>query len=436
MSYTLEAKELFTQDKILEYLTEENPFVYDAVGQKYIYEAKEEYALGEFDTKISGKFDNKKYPVSEGDFLDVKAEKPLENGVELVAGYRQAEGVQEYNNIKTSPEGEFRVGVKMPIFELLQGMNLRKFNKQSASLNTIQFNAQSKDNLRILYFTILSLYNNFLYYKAILELEQQLYNKAKERKLFVEKKVKVGTLAKVALLEMEQQIINRQQRILLAENHYTKNLENFVQYLNVSKDDFLNKYTFMDILALEKRYIKLEQAIEIALANRSDLEVLSYEKKKLGLAQKQAKLLQYPKVDVGVYGVYDLKYNDGVKVMFDMQFPLEQRKYKGKYNEIQRSIDNIENKKAKKIISIKTKLTNIINSLNIIKTNIQNVHSEIDLVEKLEEVESRKYKLGASNLFMLNQREIYTLEIKKKFLKYTLEYLLLAQEAQTEMGKW
>ncbi|CAA6811844.1 MAG: TolC-like outermembrane protein [uncultured Sulfurovum sp.] len=429
------AKELFTEETIVQYLTEKNPFIYDAVGEKYIYKAKEEYALGDFDTKISGKLDTKRYPASEADFLDVTAQKPLENGLEFIVGFRQAEGVQEYNNIKTSEQGEFRIGMSVPIFELLEDTNLRKFNKQSASLNTIQFNAQSQDNLRILYFNIRSLYNNFLYYKSVLELEKQLYDKADKRKYYVEKRVQVGNLPKVALLEIEQQIINRKQRILSAENYYTKVLENFVQYLNLSKEDFLSKYTFVDILELEKKYIKIDKAIDIALANRTDLEVLAYEKKKLGLEMKQAKLLQYPKLNVGVYGVYDLKYNDGVKVMFDMEFPVEQRKYKGKYNQIQRGIENIENKKEKKIITIKTKLINIINSLDIIKKNIQNVQNEIALVEELENVEYKKYKVGASNLFLLNQREVYSLEIKKKFLQYTLEYLLLAQEAQTEMGK-
>ena len=37
---TLTAKELFTKEKISQYLTEENPFVYAAIGKKYIYKEK------------------------------------------------------------------------------------------------------------------------------------------------------------------------------------------------------------------------------------------------------------------------------------------------------------------------------------------------------------------------------------------------------------
>ena len=36
------------------------------------------------------------------------------------------------------------------------------------------------------------------------------------------------------------------------------------------------------------------------------------------------------------------------------------------------------------------------------------------LAEKLEQAENKKYILGMSNLFIVNQREIYTLEVKKK----------------------
>lgn len=435
MFSSVDAKELFDQDKIVRYLSEENPFVYDTLGKKYVYEAKETYALGAFDTKISTKYDTKRYPASEGDFFDTAIEKPMENGLELVARYRKAEGVQEYNNIKTSDKGEFQVGIKVPLREFIKGINSRKFNLQTASLESVQFNFEAKNNLRFLYLDILSSYHKLLYYNALLELEEKLFSKGKDREFFIQRGVKEGALAEIALLEMEQQIINRKQRLLLARNDYENALESFLKYLSFSRESFTTQYRLMNILEVPTKHTNLESSIHYALLHRPDLKVFEYEKEKLALEMKQATLLKYPKVNVGLYGVHDIKYENGFKVTMDMDFPIEQRQYMGKYTEIQKKIDNIENKKEKSIITIKTNLTNIVNSLAVLEKNIENSKEEVSLVEKLEKAESKKYKLGGSTLFMVNQREISTLEVKKKLLKYHLHYLLLAQEAKSEMGK-
>ena len=432
---SINAKELFNQEKIVQYLSEKNPFVYDTFGEKYVYKAKEIYALGAFDTQISGKYDTKRYPASEGDFVDTTISKPMENGLELIAGYRIAEGTQEYNNIKTSEQGEFRIGVKVPIIELIKGVNHRKINLQTASLESIKFSFQAENNLRFLHRDILSSYHKLLYYNSLLQLENRLYLKAKERKKFIQKEVKVGSLPEVTLLEIEQQILNREQRKLSAQNDYSNALENFLKYLNFSTETFTQKYTLIDILKVQKKRRDIDTAIHIALRNRPDLKVFEYEKEKLMLEMTQAELLKYPNVNVGLYGVHDVKYQNGFKVSVDMNFPIEQRKHKGKHLEIQEKINNIENKREKSIIILKTNLTNLINFITVLEKNIKNSKEEIALVEKLEKVENKKYQLGGSTLFMVNQREISTLEVRKKLLQYHLNYLLLAQEADNEMGQ-
>ena len=42
--------------------------------------------------------------------------------------------------------------------------------------------------------------------------------------------------------------------------------------------------------------------------------------------------------------------------------------------------------------------------------------------------------IGSSTLFMLNQREVYTLEVQKKVLKHKLNYLILKEDFYKEMG--
>jgi hypothetical protein len=155
----------------------------------------------------------------------------------------------------------------------------------------------------------------------------------------------------------------------------------------------------------------------------------------MDLQEQHSTLLKYPNMNVALYGVHDFKYESGFKIAFDMDFPIEQRKYEGKANEIKMSLKNIQNDKEKKIITIKTNLANSLNSLKTISQNILTADEELILVEQLEEVENKRYNLGLSNLFMVNQREIQTLEMKKKVLQYKLDSLLINEEINKELAE-
>lgn len=433
--FELSAKELFTKETILLYLTKENPFIYAASGKEYIYREKEKYYLGDFDTKISASYDKKEYPLSVGEFLNVTVEKPIENGIEFIAGYREAAGIQEYNNIKTGDEGEARAGMKVPVFSVIKDINTRKLNLYSASIDSVKLGFESQDNLRLLYFQIFSSYHKLIYFQSLLKLEDELVRIAQERERIIQKKVLSGMVPEISLLEAQQQIINRKQRFLSARNDFFNAMESFLQYLNISSDTFHEHYTLPGSLERYNNLPDLQNAIDTALKNRPDLKVFEYEIKKMDLHEQHASLLKYPNLNVGLYGVHDFKYGSGFKVAFDMDFPIEQRKYEGKTNEIKMSVKNTQNSKDKEIITIKTKLANSINSLKTIARNIQTADEELMLVQQLEEVENKKYNLGQSNLFMVNQREMQTLEMKKKVLKYMLDSLLISEEINKELAE-
>lgn len=428
-------KEIFTIEQITKYLTKENPYVYTAVGQQYVDEARVQTSMGSFDTKLSSQYDKKEYPLSDGRYLDLTLAKPVENGIEFLAGYRKAEGVQEYNNIKTGEEGEFRVGVKVPIFALLNDMNYRKYSVESASFDAVQSKFEAQNNLRNLYSSVFVSYYTLLYYSELLKLEKMLLNKAKQRNLFTQKRVKSGDLPEVVLLESDQQIINRKQRVLEIQNSYHNAFKIFIKYLNVPKNHFDSKYDLPSLSMLKKNTMALETALNKALEKRPDLKALEYKKMKLNLESDYNSLSKYPDLSVSVYSVHDLRYGSGTKVAFNVDFPLERRGYEGKKIEIKKGMMQLEEKQSKLKLELKTNLENLLYSQDVLSQNIKNVQEEIRLVEKLEEAENKKYQLGSSNLFQVNQREMYTLQVKQKQLEYYLNSLLIQQEIKREMGE-
>jgi outer membrane protein TolC len=179
----------------------------------------------------------------------------------------------------------------------------------------------------------------------------------------------------------------------------------------------------------------LQNALDQALEKRPDLKVLEYKKMKLDLESDYNTLSKYPDFSVSVYGVHDLQYGSGTKVSFNVDFPLERRSYEGKKLEIQKGLMQLEEKQNKLKLELKTNLENLFYSQEVLNQNIINVQKEIKLVEELEKAENKMYELGSSNLFQVNQREIYTLQVKQKQLEYYLNAFFIQQEINKEIGE-
>lgn len=435
-AYDALGKDIFTVDHIEAYLTKQNPYIYGAVGQQYIDTARIQTAQGGFDTRLNADYDKKDYPVSTGEFSDISLSKPTENGTELILGYRNAEGTQEYNNIKTGSEGEFRLGVKVPVFSLLNDMNERKYKLDSTKVNAIKSELDAQNNLRNLYTHIVTSYYQLLYYYELVKLEEQLLQKAKNRNHFIEQRVKSGDLPEVAILESQQQIISREQRMLTTQNNYRQTLQIFLKYINTPQKEFDLRYELPSLNMLKKEKIVLENVVRKALKNRPDLKALESKGTQLDLDTAYNTLSKYPKLNLFAYGVHDVEHGEGVKVGFNFEIPLERQGYEGKKIEIQKSITQLEEEKNRLILELKTNLNNLVYSLDILNKNIDLGNKETQLAESLEKVENKKYEVGTSDLFQVNQREIGALQVKKKQLEYYLNTLIIHQEIKREAGEF
>lgn len=428
------SKELLTFKHIAHHLRETNPYVYSAVGQKYIAKARSDYALGAFDTLLQARYDKKEYPTSDGELTDVTLTKPIENGMEFLLGYREAQGVQEYSNIKTGDEGEMRLGLKVPLLPVLNNLGTRKFNLQNAAIGAQRSNAEAEENLRHLYFKIASDYYALLYRRELLALESDLLAKARKRRTFIEKKVQVGALPELALLEARQQIINRRQRLFLAENGLNNALEAFAAYLNLSKETLQARYELPRLPGPAPITVDRQEALNMAFEKRPDLQMLRLDTDRYELQSRYNALSRFPAFDVALYGVHDFKYDSGFKVTLNVAFPVERRRYHAKAAEIQKGLRQIGEENDKRLLEIRSAVHGRFNTLAMLQQTIGTVHEELELVQALEVAEAKKYRHGLSDLFTLNQREIYTLQIRQKKLGYYLQFWQTAEAIAKETG--
>jgi outer membrane protein TolC len=427
-------QKIFTPQNLSEYLTDSNPYVSTLLNREKIAKQKIGFYEGAFDTTLSGKADQKEYPATTGEYGELFLKKRFENGLQLYSGYRRSVGTQEYNNIKTGKSGEMQLALKLPVVELLQGTNSHKVALEVAKIGSQKQGFGSKNGIRLLYLNALSSYYILLHSRAVFGLQDQLLSKAKNRRSYIKKRVDNGLLPQLSLLEVEQQIINRQQRLFSAKTVYENSLANFLKYLNLSESQFFSLYRLSETLPVELIKLNFETALETARKNRPDLKMLYYDRQKLQVEREGVNNLRFPSVNLTLYGVHDIKYGNGFKVALGMDFPVERSKYHSKVGEYRQSLQNVDEVEKKMLFEIEATLKNIIGSLNILRVNMDSAEREIVLVKRLEEAENRKYKLGSSNLFMLNQREMYTLNTEKKLLDYKLKYLLWREQLKSEVG--
>lgn len=435
MSVSLTGKEVLSREALYLLLNDSNPYIFTVIADQLIQEKRIIYAKGEFDTKLGAKYEEKQYPNSTAHFNDLYVEKPMENGMEWLAGYRKAEGTQEYNNIKTGNDGEVRIGLKVPINSLIQGSNQRQLNVSLATLNSLQAASSTQKNLRELYFSIFASYYRLLMQQELMSMEKELLKNAQQRYAFIKTQVELGDLSQISLVEAKQNIVDREQRMAESSNAFMIAKQQLMTYLNISEGFFDQNFEIPKLNEFEFQAVTLETAYAKMIKNRPELEILQYEADKIKQERKFASLMKYPQFDAAVYGVHDLQYNNGVKVSLEMAFPIEQRKFEGKSSEMQIKKEKNDHEVKKELLIAERIISNAVTTLGTLQQNYKSVLDEVDLAQQLERAEQRKFEIGQSELFMLNLRELKTLQVKQKKLEYNFRILLNLLEIEKETGE-
>jgi len=428
-------KTVLDRQTVYQYLDQHNPYVALVLANQKVQESKLIYTQGEFDTKLGAKHDEKQYPLSDARLSDVYLEKPMENGIEMSVGYRKAYGVQEYNNIKTGDEGEYRAGVKFPIVELIKGMNPRQLSLKSAQIDSKSSVSDTTKRLRELYGDVVGIYYQLLFRHELMKLEKSLSEKAKIQFGMIEKKVTAGDEAPIALVEARQLVNEREQRLIESSNAYSSVLEHLISYLNIPRQEFEASFEIPHFSDFDDIHLDAQDLLQKAIDKRPDIEMLEYQQEKLNQESTMAQVLKYPKFDAAVYGVHDRVYDNGFKVSLEMSFPLERQKYEGKSREIRIKQENNTNEMKKSLLEIQRKIHTTVDSINALKKNLSVVSDEIALAEELERAEYRKFEMGDSGLFLLNQRQMKTLQAKQKKAQYNLMLKMGLLDLEKETGE-
>ncbi len=423
----LPAKEALTPETLFRLLDSDNPHVVAIRQQALVAQHRELYARGAFDLKADAEVQRKEYAISTAEFSQAGISKKLYNGTTLKLDYRRSVGTQEYNNIKTSEEGEMLVGLKIPVVALLMQSNTDRLKLELAELDADQAGLDALQKRRRLLYETLRAYYSVLGAKIFREIDRKFAERTAAQKGYIGRKIREGQLATIALAEQQAFVLRARSRLAGSEEAYQNALESLLYYLGMSKEKFSAQYILPDIGEVRVAVPTLEASLETAVANRPDLKMLQLRKEQLLARKRNAGMMRYPSLDLGAYGNYDFKYKEGYKLTLGLSYPLGQRQAKGKNAEIEAQMIALESLWKQKLLSVKNDLAKIRNMLISATERRAYAKQRVALLQKLYHAQKRRFELGDSDLLRLNMRQIDLLEARKAYKRLQTEIYLLRE---------
>lgn len=215
-------------------------------------------------------------------------------------------GGMAYNASDTNRAFSNTGSISMPIYQggqLKEGRKSARYALSSADLSLENTMQTVRLQSTIYYFDVLQ-YRNLIevYEEEILTLQEHLRN--------VNAQFRVGTVAKVDVLEAQVELANARQNLVNIQNNYDVAVANLNNYIGLPADTIIRP---QDTLTYKKYNLDLGACTAYALENRADAAMADYAVKRAESAKKSAKSGWYPSVNAGISKEVDTKNMFGHK---------------------------------------------------------------------------------------------------------------------------
>lgn len=191
--------------------------------------------------------------------------------------------------------------VNMPIYQggrLREGRKSARYALSSADLSLENTMQTVRLQSTIYYFNVLQ-YRNLIevYEEEVLTLQEHLRN--------VNAQFRVGTVAKVDVLESQVELANAQQNLVNIQNQYDVAVAELNNYIGLPADTVIRP---QDTLTYKRYSISLSECTTYALENRADAAMADYAVKRAESAKRAAKAGWYPSVSAGISKEIDTQH--------------------------------------------------------------------------------------------------------------------------------
>lgn len=381
-------------------------------------------ALGKFDPSLDATTRSQPVGGYINNYGDTQLNVPtFYNGVTLFAGYRNGNGNWPiyYQNYLTNSGGEYRAGLSLPL------LRDRLIDKERTNLLTtaesIEMKKHDAEAVKIkIYQETIKAYWQWVEAGLQLKTFRQLLKLARKRQRAIEQQANQGDLPQLAITENLQQIIQREQLLNQGMMIFEQAGINLSLYYRDEKgvpkvpmEKSLPSHVLMQPRQLAQSISRLTQHPSLRkLQNYSRIIRL-----KRDLAQNEL----LPNLDATAYtfkqygsGGYPALIPEAAFVGVSFKFPVLQREAKGNLIRTQSELDQIRTEKKFMYEQLKNELTNLFIGVKRVHQQVILLQKEYHLALKVQQGEAKKFYEGDSTLFLVNQREQATTQVKLNWI--------------------
>ncbi|MEM6828490.1 MAG: TolC family protein [Pseudomonadota bacterium] len=397
------------------------PSILEAFEREAAARSDQLSADGAFDLILDAEYYDRYTGTFSGGFAEGKATQPIAPfGGEIFASYRLSDGTFPiYENIYNTNElGEFKVGA---LFSLLRNRRIdqRRFNVEDTRLAAsqarldvllVQLNVQF-EAIRA-YWTWVAAGNEVRVYESLLEI-------AEARTVGLVRQVDAGAVPQITLTENEQNLIQRRRFLVEAQRSFTNAANRLSFYLRdergvlivptrqqLPEAEALEQLPDMQSLMAMARNDILDQRPEL----RNFRIQLERARNRVELRRNDLK----PNLDFSVELSRDFgPIGDGgptfdstdAIVGLTFSVPLQRRMARGAVRRAEAELREIELREQRTADQIRVELDNILVNLNAALQSAGLANDEVVQRNTMVDAERKRFRLGAGNFFLVNERE-------------------------------
>lgn len=424
-----------TLDEVLAGVTSHYPPFLAAMIEQDIVNGRARQARGAFDTTLAAGITAYPDGYYDGGHGRVMLEQPLSFwGGGVYAGYRLSSGyLPNYNKERTPEDGQFVVGIKVPL--LRDGtIDSRRVKLRQAVIDEQLVDPyilrQRLDFVR----AATVAYYNWVAMGHRMRLAEELLRVAKERETAIAHMIELGAAAPIVRVDNERLVLARRLALVQANRRFESaaiELSLFHRAKDTSEPVVAGRdrlpESFPAIVAPDEKSLFADTARAVQARPETRRFALTLEKLKLDEQLADNALL--PDLSIGVQAnqsvdgsrLKDVEATE-LQAGVELKIPLERREAKGRLQVAKAQISRLEHEARFARERIAADVRDSFSALRAASGQIEETLLNVELARRLLEAEDEKFRRGATDMLALQIREQAAFDARVMDVESRAEY--------------
>ena len=436
-------------EEVLAHLEERLPKVLSVIEDQRSSEALAEAALGHWDPQLQSKGVSIPSGQYEGQSLSATIEQatPLW-GLSLNAGYRIGKGdFPSYKDYKTLSQGELAAGLTLP---LLKGGSTDEGRAEIKRSSLLKQKAACQRSLALIQVSreASHVYWDWVAKGLLVKVQLELLTMAERRNEGLEERVNEGSLPPIILKDNERLVLERRGELIEAN----RGLKGAAYKLGIYHRDQKGEMIIAGDEELPQILPKHAEPREVIEAMSAEESILSHPlncvlKQEISAAEVKVSLAEtkaLPQLDINAFVARDI--GDGPQEMspteigagLTLKMPLLLRQARGELESARAKVRSLRFKLKQRVDMLTASLSRAIVNLEATHARSLIAASQVEVARALVEAERIKLEEGASDLIVLNLRELSYAKAEAMEIKAVIDYLKAHADylsARGELGR-